>query len=313
MLDVGADIDACFTADEKTLGFASLVRCGLGKETKRGKYATSGDVVPTAIAVDNPIRRFFNACTERFLKTISPSVRVVVFLGLDKSYVEALFQRVCELHPNVRRISDLAYATDAATFVHVIHPSPLATSHRQKWLRNDDGALAEKRRQVRAALGKVYQRDPELLVEARPRPVAKSARSPRTSAARASEPTAKNDDLIAIVRDAIRGGALDAEEIGNSRERSDEVKKIFRVKRGDGEEFAIQRTGNEHRLWSSVPPGADTPRASPAQEYPPERTRHSNLGVLPKLRGPKNGRPGASAWLLHFATSSAVLEFIIKA
>jgi hypothetical protein len=43
-----ADIDACFTAAEPKLGFASVVRCGLGKEVEAGKYATSGDAVSGA-------------------------------------------------------------------------------------------------------------------------------------------------------------------------------------------------------------------------------------------------------------------------
>ncbi len=41
-IDAGADIDACFTSAETRIGFASVVRCGLGMQVETGKYTTSG-------------------------------------------------------------------------------------------------------------------------------------------------------------------------------------------------------------------------------------------------------------------------------
>ncbi len=191
MLAPDADINVCFSAAEKKLGFASVVRCGLGKEAEQsGKYATSGDVVRAAIAGGSPVRRFFDACTEQFLKVLPPSLRVVVFLGLDEPYVEAIFQRMSELHPNVRRVSDLAYATNSVTFVHVIHPSPLATSHRQAWLLNGSGGLADKRRRVRTALGKTDDNPQECSYAPQLKASSKHVRSGGLSARRASKPTA---------------------------------------------------------------------------------------------------------------------------
>jgi hypothetical protein len=72
MLDAGSDIDVCFTASETKLGFASVIRCGLGLETEPGEYATSGKVVRAAIASDSPVRQLFNNCTERTDPTTSP-------------------------------------------------------------------------------------------------------------------------------------------------------------------------------------------------------------------------------------------------
>ncbi len=153
LLDAADDIDLCFTANSAKLGFASVIRCGLGLEVEPDKYATSGDVVRAAIAPDSKVRDLFDTCTDRCLRVLPASVRTVVFLGLDGPYVQALYERIRELHPSVNRISELAYATNAVTFVHVVHPSPLATSHRQSWLRDDNSSLADKRRQVAAALG----------------------------------------------------------------------------------------------------------------------------------------------------------------
>jgi hypothetical protein len=154
-LDADTGIDTCFTSAATRIGFASVVRCGLGKQVEAGKYVTSGKVVRSAIAQESPVRAFFDACTERFLKNLPTSVRVVVFLGLDFAYVEAVFQRMKQLHPSITRVSKVAYRTDSVTFIHVIHPSPLATSHRQAWLRDDQSSLAGKRRDVCAALGEV--------------------------------------------------------------------------------------------------------------------------------------------------------------
>ena len=143
------------TDRETKVGFASVVRCGLGKhdEVDPNKYRTSGDVILSAVAADSPVRHVFDRCTEHFLKELPGDVRAVVFLGLDEDYVEALFERMRQLHPSLRRISPLAYETDRVTFVHVMHPSPQATNHRRAWLSDERSGLSDKRHEVLRALG----------------------------------------------------------------------------------------------------------------------------------------------------------------
>jgi hypothetical protein len=308
--EASSGIDACFTAAEPKLGFASVVRCGLGKEIEAGKYATSGDVVRSAIDIGSPARRFFDACTDRFLGRLPPSVRVVVFLGLDGPYVEALFQRMKQLHPSIQRLSELAYTTDSVTFVHVIHPSPLATSHRQKWLINDDSSLAGKRREVRIALGKTHDEGmpPAPLIASVSKPKSKGTK--KKTEPRLFNPETKIEDLIDIVLSAIRDGSLDADVIENMRTDGTDLKKLLRLRRADGEEFAIQRSGQDFRVWSSLAPASGTRLSGPPEEYPSNRNRHSNLGCMPKLRGPKGSVPGARAWKLRFDTPLAALNFI---
>jgi hypothetical protein len=313
LLEVSADIDACFTSAEPKLGFASVVRCGLGKAVENGKYATSGDVVRSAISPNSVVRRFFDGCTARFLGNLPQSVHVVVFLGLDRPYVEALFERVRELHPSLRRLSNLAYATESITFVHVIHPSPLATSHRQAWLRDDASSLAAKRREVHAALCKLPQYAPHPKPKTPPpsRSRPSNAAELESASTRPAVSESKVEDLIEMVRSAIKQGYLDAEVIGNLRTDEDtDPKKLFRIRRADGEEFAIQRSEKDFRIWSSVEPSGETPLAAPAEEYFPMRNRHSNLGCMPKLRGPTDSAPGVRAWKLRFHTPIAALNFI---
>jgi hypothetical protein len=313
LVDSTENIDVCFTSEETKIGFASVIRCGLGQEVEPGKYVTSGNVVRSAIAPSSPVRRFFDACTKSFLGVLPPSARVVVFLGLDGLYIEALFQRVKQLHPSVRRLSKLAYRTDTVTFVHAIHPSPLATSHRQKWLRNDDSLLASKRREAMAALGDAMDEKPEAPSSFRSANERMISKPRRTVAVRHSIPRKNIEDLIELVRDALNKGTLVAKEIKNRRSEGDEVKKVIRLQRGDGEEFAILQTGKSIRIWSSAPPKKDTPLAEPAEHYAPDKSRHSNLGVMAKLRGPsKDGTLGASAWKLRFHTPLAALNFIME-
>ncbi|MGD0188087.1 MAG: hypothetical protein ABSC25_22950 [Roseiarcus sp.] len=113
-----------------------------------------------------------------------------------------------------------------------------------------------------------------------------------------------------MVQLAIKNGSLVATEIGNLRDDGDELKKLFRMRRADGEEFAITRTGLDYRLWSSVSPTRGIAVAE-SIEYPPTKTRHSNLGCMPKLRGPKGRNLGARAWKLRFNTPQDALNFIV--
>jgi len=124
----------------------------------------------------------------------------------------------------------------------------------------------------------------------------------------------KVTELVGMLADAMQSGRLNAREIPNQRPGDDELKKVFRLCRADGQEFVVQLSGMYILIWSSVPPTGDTPLAKPAEEYPPQRTRHSNLGCMQKLRGPKNnGTAGAHAWKLHFDTSLTALRFIVSA
>lgn len=317
------DMDACFTAEEQKLGFASVVRCGLGKLSAPGKYATSGDVVRSAIEINSPVRKFFDRCTEQYLGQLPESVRAVIFLGLDEPYVEAVFERMKELHPTIRRLNALAYATDRVAFVHVIHPSPLATSHRQKWLAADDTSLARKRRIVMDALCGSSSAVP--LIAEQPfasvrvdaaQKVAKMASRPaelEPVSLTTSVLASKTHDFRETIRAAIRDGRLLAEEIRNKRRLPTENKKLLRLTRSDGEEFAFIMEGESYKLWSSIKPNDGFAGLSSAKLYGVTDTRHSGLDIMPKLRGPKpkRGVAGARAWYLEFATSGAALDFIL--
>ena len=310
-----ANIDDCFTETEPRLGFASVIRCGVGKQTGPEKWVTSGDVIVPAIVADSPIRGFFEKCTERYLGQLPKSVRTVVFLGIDPSYVEVVFARVKELYPSLRRLSELAYATDNVVFVHAIHPSPLATSHRQKWLLTDSGSLPDKRREVLRAL---YGVDDELAFSpnTNPKPVrpAKSnVPKPKKSITLETTSGGQSTILISMLNAAVNDGSLRAEVIGNRRTGgSEDIKKLLRLKRYDGQQFAVEPTRTSFWIWSSVQPDETVHRVHKIEYYPVERTRHSNLECMVRLRGPnaKRAMIGVRAWKVGFNSPLAAFNFI---
>jgi hypothetical protein len=307
-----ANIDACFTSAETKIGFASVVRCGLGKELELGKYATSGDVVRSAISPDSPVRRFFDGCTKRFLGKLPESVRVVVFLGLDRPYVEAVFERMRELHPSIRRLSELAYSTASVTFIHVVHPSPLATSHRQAWLRDGASSLSANRREVCTAIGLQLKLDHGTAHIAPVGAAIAASRNGAPSQKVAASRGAKPDALVETLLSAMATRRLRAETIENKRGKV-ELNKLFRIRRADGEEFAVDRTVSVLQIWSSVRPKDNLQLAEPSEEYESARTRHSNLNCMPRLCGPHGGKPGVRAWKLLFNTLMEAYDFVASA
>lgn len=318
-LDVIADssqIDRNFSAAEMRLGFASVVRCGLGKEVSPGKFVTSGNIVRLAVESGSRVREFFDKCTETFLRQLPERTHTVIFLGLDQPYIEVVFNRMKEFYPSIKRLSPVTYSTEKLTFLHVIHPSPLATSHRQVWLSNDSTLLAAKRRSVLRAMGKeVAAKAVTALIDPLPSNKGNSAVLSTPVRARPivppSLPERKIADLVSIVKEQICSGAYAAKIVGNRRKNDDDdVKKLLRIRRQDGEEFAIEKIGKSFRVWSSIQPKTSDHAILDIEEYPPSRSRHSNLGILPKLRGPKTGIVGAHAWKLTFNTPIGALMFI---
>ena len=312
LMPSNADIDAHFTATGRTFGFASVVRCGLGLEVEPGRYKTSGDVVRRAVEAGSPVRDVFDRCTERHLSRLPVSVRTVMFLGLDEPYIEAVFQRMSVIRPNLRRQGPMSYSDGVVTFVHVIHPSPLATSHRQNWLRNDGNALARKREEVVVALGSRTDNtgtQPSLSAEISPVVDVSAKLTSRSVQALLGGKThraasGKGHDLAARLRGLINAGTFAAREVGTPNRLGATNGKLLRLRREDGHEFAVDLTVAGCHIWTSVEPTPETPGLSAVEIYSDSRSRHSGLDVMPRLRGPnsKRGSQGVRACQAQFRT-----------
>ena len=121
----------------------------------------------------------------------------------------------------------------------------------------------------------------------------------------------KADDLIDIIRSAIVAGRLRAVDVPNLVDlKAGAVDKIFRLRRADGHEFAIDRKVQSFQIWSSVDPDRAVTLARTKREYGPHKPRTSNISCMERLQGPNRTRLGARAWCLNFNTKSAAFEFI---
>jgi hypothetical protein len=117
--------------------------------------------------------------------------------------------------------------------------------------------------------------------------------------------------LAESISDAIAAGTFNARVIGTQRDMV-HVKKLLRLRRADGEEFAIEYVKNGFQVWSSV--HTDERPGLTVKSYGSDKTRHSNLGCMEKLRGPnkKEETLGVCAWKLRFSTLEAARTFIVS-
>ena len=315
------DMDAHFTAAGHTFGFASVVRCGLGLEAEPGRWKTSGDVVRQAVEEGSPVREIFDRCTERHLSRLPASVRTVVFLGLDEPYIQAVFKRMSTLRPSIRRHGPLSYGDGEVTFVHVIHPSPLATSHRQSWLRDDGNPLGRKRAAVAAALGARRRTMPNTPPTSTVSPPPLPPKSGKTVTPGRERLPAGGDrldragrgrDLADLLRARMQAGALGGDEVGTPNRFGTTNGKLFRLRRHDGHEFAVDLIVSGCQVWSSVEPAPGTPGLDEVLIYPEDKPRHSGLAIMARLGGPTpDKRPlGMRVWRIRFHTIRDALGFI---
>ncbi len=127
-----------------------------------------------------------------------------------------------------------------------------------------------------------------------------------------SSETTPSHALAKRLSDEIAAKTFNAKLIPNQRGMSADVKKLLRLCRADGEEFAIVYTTSKFQVWSSVQ--TDERPGLKVKIYTACKTRHADLGCMKKLRGPneRNGTPGARAWQLKFSTLEDARTFIMS-
>jgi hypothetical protein len=114
--------DDRFNETEATFAWGSLVRCGFAKKIK-GEWKTSGNLLSTA-ARHSRATQILRNCSERYLASLPPSVRLVLMLGNEKSYIKTCHGLMQRLYPPVRWLNDVAYFASPVTWVHLANPSP---------------------------------------------------------------------------------------------------------------------------------------------------------------------------------------------
>jgi hypothetical protein len=66
-------------------------------------------------------------------------------LSNDDNYIDACYNGLKRIYPNLQRINPVAYTNGVITWVHTIHPSGATGKHRIDWLNATEGKQAIKR------------------------------------------------------------------------------------------------------------------------------------------------------------------------
>ncbi len=124
LLSGGERVDDRIRAGEPTIGFASLVRCSIGRwDEKRRRFESSGGNILVRGVTSPKAEGVIENCMEMGLKRLPPRLRLVVMLGNDDEYIAQCFKRVRAIHEDVRMLEGnaMAYGSDRIRWVHTIH------------------------------------------------------------------------------------------------------------------------------------------------------------------------------------------------
>jgi len=151
-------VDQLIATHDPDFHFGSLIRCSLAKlDPSTGKPVKSGNVIGSA-STEPVSREIAFACGERFLKQLPPRLSTVVFLSNADPWIEFCFEVVRRLHPEIRRVNDVAYRSGTVTWVHVVHPSGASGSHIPAWLNGEEDKQGLKGRMAVQAVAEVRVR-----------------------------------------------------------------------------------------------------------------------------------------------------------
>jgi hypothetical protein len=154
------DIDACFRADERLFGFASLVRCSLNWSNG----GSSGSPVMSAMG-SSSADAWVRTCMARWLTHLNPRLRLVILLGITDAYVSAVIERLRAVHPASFRIENRTTVHAAGVvWTFVQHPSRLSKNHYRRWVGDDPSSKRDAAHEaVRIALGDADPNEPRSL------------------------------------------------------------------------------------------------------------------------------------------------------
>jgi hypothetical protein len=115
-------VDEKIRAGEKEFHFASLVRCSLSRyDSKNSAYRTSG---PLIIKAFSEVSSVIDNCADAFLTNLPDTLRVILVLGVDNTYIKKFRDKMRGLHPiGFRDINEVAYENERMLWVHLTHPS----------------------------------------------------------------------------------------------------------------------------------------------------------------------------------------------
>lgn len=159
LVATGSSIDGLFEQGSHGFGFVSLVRCSV-EIALAGKppVSSGGGILSRTLEADLP---FVGQCLDRHLVNAPASVRLVIMLGADETYVRACCRRLGgRTSMGAPHEIPYAYTANGRTFVHVPHPSGQSGGFRavfngKRAPNNNEAGMLVCRRQVLAAVQEV--------------------------------------------------------------------------------------------------------------------------------------------------------------
>jgi hypothetical protein len=113
-------IDEMIADRDGEFAFGSLIRCSV-KKWSGEKWLMSGKDIMGSCLRDGEMGEVITNCVSQFLGELPPSVRLVVMLGNETSYVDGCFSAIQLTLPNLHRLNAVSYADHTLTFVHSVH------------------------------------------------------------------------------------------------------------------------------------------------------------------------------------------------
>jgi hypothetical protein len=282
-------IDDKISAAEREWGFGSMVRCALGLSHEDNSIERSGTLVQrlTAMPIESS---WITRCSSTFLRTLPPSLRVVVLLSNDDKYIEACFAVVRRLRSGTRRINSVAYGDDQITWVHIIHVGGPGKNHIAAWLAGQ-GTQGEKRRDaqaaVRLALGEGAVQGPI------PVPISKVQES-ETRPRKFRAPSGSTGKGKLIPSNPLRDAILSSMKAHTffvqhpAETQVDGTKYVSAFLGKNGRAIAFDKAAaSKQPMWMLDEPQMRKLLGSLEvrfDDYPPAKSRNSNLKRLPELR-----------------------------
>jgi hypothetical protein len=161
ILKEGEDVNSMIADPDSRIGFGSLVRCSVSRfdeKASRAKghaiYSCTGNIINKSF---REIPHILENCSRRFLLNLPSSVRAVLFLGSQDSYVDSCQSLLEKLFPDsFSKVNPVAADVGSRRWVHLAHPSGL-NGHFNTWLTSNHGS-GQKRLLAQEALADLVER-----------------------------------------------------------------------------------------------------------------------------------------------------------
>lgn len=130
----GQTIDEALSSRGRTIGAASLVRCGLSVMEK-GKLVTSGTIMAKVTKAPFPMQAM-RTCIQQHLNPLPDSVEAVILLGTTPAYVKGVKALMKEQFADYRDVNAMSFRAQGRVWVFATHPSG-ANGTFKDWIQGD--------------------------------------------------------------------------------------------------------------------------------------------------------------------------------